>query len=635
MIKEKKITAADVKLNFGKEAVSINQSESKTYLIYDYPGELAPGFLYGLQHASFVGDKRSGRTDISVSTIIRPKELFFNMTRKMQMDRLQREISDSDDGKASTYSDPTKIAALETLMELRSGRANFVEVYFLVTIASENKKAQKIACKAFERSLKQFGSASSFKFKELKHQQKLGLEATTITGSADKLLEKYKGRVMGVDSLAAFYPFVSGNFSDEEGIYLGHRVDSALSVNIGFKKSADAQNMLVTGATGEGKSAFIKGLILGLLIAGYKIYIYDLDGEYEEICKAYGGLWLDLTGEDAPFVDPTIITTELMKDVKDASKYTEDDLEKINDVDSKRYKDAASETIAQLSMICEKELWLKNKSVENAAQLSLIQMWEDEDVHKNKYESWNNGSPSFKKLYEKISANAEDETFRFREGAKLLANELWSYFDGLDDATFKTSIDSNYFKGYQLTVIRTMSAGENPSPKDKRNATLKFNMASTMVWNQIKRDRLLKQIVSCEIFDEFQRAGNDESVYRTVYRGITTSRKFNSMVVLGFNDPSILFAKRKDAEGNETSNKGLWTNTRHLVAFRLPKDTVDSISKDAEMPDEVVKAWLNLPKYSFVFRTTLGNNKMAYDILKMQLPEEELNLSKTREFVAA
>jgi len=635
LIREKKITAADVKLNFGKDKVDINQNETKTYLIYDYPGALAPGFLYGLQHASFVGDKKSGRTDISVSTIIRPKELFFNASRRMQMDRLQTDITDSDDGKASTYIDPTKIAALQTLMDLRAGRSNFVEVYFLVTISSENKKAQSHACKAFERSLKQFGSSSSFKFRNLKHQQKLGLEATTITGSAEKLLEKYKGRVMGVDSLAAFYPFVSGSFTDDEGIYIGHRVDSALSVNIGFKKSADAQNMLVTGATGEGKSAFIKGLILGLLIAGYKIYIYDLDGEYAEICNEYGGLWIDLTGEDAPFVDSTIIATELMKDIKDTSKYTEEDLEKIRDVDSKRYKDAGSETIAQLSMICEKELWLKNKSVENAAQLSLMEMWEEEKIFKADPGSWNNGSPSFKKLYQKISKNAKDENFRFQAGAKLLANELWSYFDGLDDGTFKTPIDSNYFKGYQLVVIRTMSAGENPSPKDKRNATLKFNMAATMVWNQIKRDRLLKEIVSCEIFDEFQRAGNDESVYRTVYRGITTSRKFNSMVVLGFNDPSILFAKRKDADGNESSNKGLWTNARHLVAFRLPKDTVDNIAKDAEMPDEVVKAWLNLPKYSYVFRTTLGNNKRAYDILKMQLPEEELNLSKTREFIAA
>ncbi len=634
MIKEKKITAADVKLNFGKNDVAVNHNVSKTYLIYDYPGELAPGFLYGLQHGAFVGNGKSGRTDISVSTIIRPKELFFDSKRKMQMDRLQREISDAQTEKASSYADPTKIAALETLMELRSGRANFVEVYFLVTISSESKKAQKIACKAFERSLKQFGSATSFKLKELKHQQKLGLEATTITGSSERLLEKYKGRVMGVDSLAAFYPFVSGNFSDEEGIYIGHRVDSALSVNIGFKKSADAQNMLVTGATGEGKSAFIKGLILGLLIAGYKIYIYDLDGEFYEICKAYGGLWLDLTGEDAPFVDPTIIPSELINAVKDISKLTEDDIEKICDVDAKRYDDAASETLAQLSMICDKELWLRNKSVENAAQLSLIQMWEDEKVYKDVPASWNNGKPSFKKLYQKISQNAEDENFRFCEGAKLLANELWSYFDGLDSGTFKNPIDSSIFKDYKLTVIRTMSAGENPSPKDKRNATLKFNMASSMVWNQIKRDRLLKEIVSCEIFDEFQRAGSDESVYRAVYRGITTSRKFNSMVVLGFNDPSILFAERQDAQGNKTSNKGLWDNARHLVAFRLEPNTIDRIASDGGMPQEVVNAWRNLPKYSFIFRTTLGNNKRAYDVLKMQLPEEELKLSKTREFVA-
>jgi hypothetical protein len=625
---------SDIKLELNRETADVNHRKTKSYLIYDYPGELAPGFLYGLQHATYVGEQKHGRTDVSIGTIIRKAEVIFNESMGKKMDRLQGEINNTLDGKASSYIDPEKADTLDTLMEFRSGRSEFIELHFVVTISSDTNKALKFATKAFERSLKNF-SGTDFKFKRLKGEQHLGLQATSLTGSAEKLLKRYQGRIMTIDSLAAFYPFVSGNFSDENGIYIGHRIDSALSVDLSFKKSADAQNMLVTGATGEGKSAFIKGLILGLLIAGYKIYIYDLDGEFREINDAYGGLWLDLTGKDAPFVDTTIIPKKLIDDVKDMSKLSKEDIMRINEVDENRYMDTANETVALISMICKKKLWDEDTTIENAAQDSLIKMWEDENVYRDQPETWDSGKPSFKKLYNKISEHAEDDSYQFQNGAKLLKNELWSYFEGLDSGVFENAIDSSVFKGYQLVTIRTISAGENPSPKDKRNATLKFNMAANMVWNQIKRDRLLKNVVSCEIFDEFQRAGNDESTYRAVYRGITTSRKFNSMVILGFNDPSILFAKRRDAEGNETSNKGLWENARHLVAFRLAEGTIDDIAKDGGMPEDVVNSWKNLPKYSFIFRTSLSNNKKAYDVLQMQLPEEELNLSKTREFTAA
>lgn len=624
---------SDIKLEMGRESVKVNHRKTKSYLIYDYPGELAPGFLYGLQHASFVGEHKHGRTDISVGMVMRKAEVVFNKNMGNRMNRLQSVIANDSSDKASSYVDPETRETLETLMEFREGRSEYVELHFVVTISADNNKGLKLAAKAFERSLKNF-SGSDFKYKRLKGEQHLALQATSITGSAEKLLKRYKGRVMSIDSLAAFYPFVSGNFSDDNGIYIGHRIDSALSINLSFKKSADAQNMLVTGATGEGKSAFIKGLVLGLLIAGYKIYIYDLDGEFKELCDACGGLWLDLTGKDAPFVDTTIIQPKLMDEVKNLSKLSKEDIERIRDVDNNRYMDAANETVALISMICNKKLWEENKSVENAAQDALIKMWADEKILRDDPETWDNGKPSFKKLYNKISDHASQVNYEFNEGAKLLKNELWSYFEGLDSNVFDKSIDSRIFKGYQLVVIRTISAGENPSPKDKRNATLKFNMAAGMVWNQIKRDCLLKNVVSCEVFDEFQRAGNDESTYRAVYRGITTSRKFNSMVILGFNDPSILFAKRKDAQGNESSNKGLWDNARHLVAFRLEENTIEKIAKDGGMPEDVIKSWKALPKYAFIFRTSLSNNKKAYDVLQSQLPEEELNLSKTREFAA-
>ena len=62
------------------------------------------------------------------------------------------------------------------------------------------------------------------------------------------------------------------------------------------------------------------------LKVGERVYIFDIDGEYYDICVENNGNYIDLTGDDAVYADPTKIETPLMDElITNGLKQTEID----------------------------------------------------------------------------------------------------------------------------------------------------------------------------------------------------------------------------------------------------------------------------------------------------------------------
>ncbi|RCX10439.1 hypothetical protein DFR58_12931 [Anaerobacterium chartisolvens] len=594
------------KIKLGRDRLGINDMHVKTFLITGFPEKAIPGMLYVITHGEHTGPE----IIINYSLHFKPSKLKFDFKMKSKLRRLQRNINTRQSGDIAETARSEEVKALDALLYLRgiqSGR--YADVWLTVTISSDSAAA-------FKSSIDEFKSQMEFRdytVNELELEQHRALDAAWLGGGGSTLFERYHGRVMDLDAVSALYPFVDGSISDGRGSYIGHRIKDATAVYKDFTYGSDNQNIIVVGSSDEGKSTWIKGVVISLLLEGYKVYIFDVDGEYYPLCKLVGGTWVDYTMGTGLYVDPTFIEPPILSEINGHS-LDEERLVTARNADSARYNEAVTNTRATISLLCD-DFSTKKK---NALGRALTEMWEDAGIIKSSPDTWSSRKSEIglHQLYRRIKENGQ----KGDEGAKELAEDLWTYFEGPDSDLFARAESGEWLKESQLVVFHVASSADNIV--DQKMGAVKIVSTTHMTWQQIKRDRILGNHFSAEVFDEWQRLRKNPYARAPVYRSITTGRKFNDQAILGFNDPSVLFSQE--------DGQALWDNTKYKVLFRLEEKSIRRLAQDASMPDEVIQMWLSLPKYSFVFRQRNGGRDI-YDVLKMELPESELQkISKTR-----
>ncbi len=625
----------------GKQDFEVDGIYSRSVLIYKFPKRATPGFLYGLSHGAHVGAMKKKSSDKSVT----PSRVDVNMAWhfkqaefkdgflakqmiKTRINRLDGKIKAQNSGRASDVTDESLIESRDAWRDILKSEANgksndYLEVHFVMTFSSADQETLKKSLNTFTRNLRK---SKGFKFKELKREQGRGIRAAWLLGSAEEITSKYPGQVVSQDQLAAFYPYLDGSVSrPEKGVYVGHRTYNGTTIHVDFTLGSDGQNILVIGKTGKGKSYWIKGLVEGLREAGFKVYISDPDGETKDKVEALGGIYLDLTTDNAIFIDPTVIIPALLKQI-DPKAYSKADLKKIIEADHYRYQQAMDGTLSLISTLCD-DKW--DTDLSNATQEAFMRMYEAEGILKKDPTTWdrtqNSQNISIHKLYQVINMHGQGDalfkgyTPRFVEESRKLSNELWSYFEGANSFMFQNSKDYTEFSKYQLIGYKIATdLTDDSKPHVKKMARIRLSMISNLNLLLIQRDRLLKLGYSAEIFDEFQRSGKENDTKAVAYRAMTTSRKYNSMAIIGLNDPTVL-------------EDGIWGNASHKVLFYTEKNLIDKTTENIQMTEEIVSKWRNLGQYEFVYvQSDPLSNKERADVGKMYLPEEENELGATR-----
>ena len=594
----------DVILN--KECLEINNMHVKTFLISDFPENAIPGILYILTH----GDHTGPGIIINYSLHFRPTDLKFDWKMKAKLRRLQRNINVQQTGDVADVARSEEVKSLNSLLYLRDTSAGrYADVWLSVTISSDNYSL-------FKKSIDDFSNKMEFKdykIDALNLEQHRALDLAWIGGGANPLFERHHGRVLDMDAISALYPFLDGSISDGHGSYIGHRVKDATGVYKDYTYGPDNQNTIVVGSSDEGKSTWIKGMIISLLLAGFKVYVFDVDGEYFNLCRAVNVTWVDYTMGTGKYVDPTFIEKPVLDEI-DIDSLDEDSLIRARESDQARYNEAVSNTRATISLLSE-NFTIQKK---NALGRALTEMWENAGIIKADPTSWTNRNSEMglHTLYKTIKKNGESG----EKGAEELKEDLWTYFEGPDSDLFAKAESGEWMKDANLIVFHVASSADNII--DQQMGAVKIVSTTHMTWQQIKRDRILKSRFSAEVYDEWQRLRKNPHARAPVFRSITTGRKFNDQTILGFNDPSVLFA--------DDGGEALWDNTKYKVFFRLEEKSIRKLAQSASMPDEVIQKWLTLDKYNFIFRQRNGGRDI-YDILKMELPESEFRrLSSTR-----
>ena len=124
-------------------------------------------------------------------------------------------------------------------------------------------------------------------------RQKEGFLSAVPTGS-NQFGAQYE-RVLPASSVANLYPFNFSGKTDPQGAYIG-RDKYGTNILVDFDRRAEDKtnsNALILGNSGQGKSYLLKLILTNIRESGKRIICLDPESEYETLCDALGGCYID------------------------------------------------------------------------------------------------------------------------------------------------------------------------------------------------------------------------------------------------------------------------------------------------------------------------------------------------------
>lgn len=183
---------------------------------------------------------------------------------------------------------------VELLANLRKNREPLLHCSVFIELKARNMDALKELQSEIAMEL----TRSKMSVDRLTLRQKEGFLSVLPVGS-NQFGAQYE-RVLPASSVANLYPFNFSGKTDPKGIYIG-RDKFGTNILVDFDRRAEdktTSNILILGNSGQGKSYLLKLILTNLRESGKRIICLDPESEYEEICSALGGCYIDfLSGE--------------------------------------------------------------------------------------------------------------------------------------------------------------------------------------------------------------------------------------------------------------------------------------------------------------------------------------------------
>lgn len=569
----------------------------RTYLVHGWPSAVSPEWVLPI-----VREPLPEGCSLRIALHFRPAEVNWNWATNMRVRRLERSVQGA--AESGSVASPEEVKALESIRALQEKTlyhgAGVFDVWCTITVSATSLEALEVASSRLEKCCRSARLAIS----KVPYEQTDAFRAGWVAGvPGGEFFKRHPGRLADEDSAAALYPLVYGTLDDGTGIYIGNRAADAGDGSFCFldleRDPEGNKNFVVLGASGEGKSTFMKSLLASLLLEGYQAFVFDVDGEYRRLCDFIGGLWVDHTLASGRYVDPLRVPPPLGDPNEDAARL-----------------DGVLNAVMRTASLLAGGL---SPAEANAADRALVRLWDEAGVDREDQTTW--GRLNEKRIHEwygglKILAGEGIP------GAESLADKLWRFFEGAQSRMFAEP-DEVDFGNSPLVVFHVAQAVNNEL--EEHTAAVKMSLALTSVWDAVRRNRIRGNRWSAVFCDEGQRLLLDPNASRFVNTLATTIRKWNGLLVLATNKPSVLWAH---AEGGGTEGgSGLWSNSAYKVLFWLEDADMKAVEENAELPGPVLDTIRGLKRTQrFVFRAL----DKGFDVLKLSLPEEELALYKTR-----
>lgn len=216
-----------------------------------------------------------------------------------------------EDSEKGAPRDPKLQTALSDIEELRDrltqGTEKFFQTAFYVTVYADNKEELDDRMANIENL---FGSRLIFT-KRCMFTSKQGFSSTLPMGNDELFIVNN----MNSSPASASFPFISSELTSNDGILYGiNRHNNSLVLFDRF--SLQNANMVVFATSGAGKSYAIKLEVLRSLMLGTDIIIIDPEKEYQHLCEAVGGTYINLSLNSDSKINPFDLPKGLSKEMQ-------------------------------------------------------------------------------------------------------------------------------------------------------------------------------------------------------------------------------------------------------------------------------------------------------------------------------
>ena len=211
------------------------------------------------------------------------RKIIQNATRRNKLKRGGSDVSETIEAEGNLQE------VIELLANLRKNR----EPLLHVSVFLELKARSPEALKELQSDVAMELTRSKLSVDRLTLRQKEGFLSVLPVG-ANQFGAQYE-RVLPASSAANLYPFNFSGKTDPQGLYIG-RDKFGSNVLVDFDRRAEdktTSNILILGNSGQGKSYLLKLLLTNIRESGKAVICLDPESEYEELCAALGGCYID------------------------------------------------------------------------------------------------------------------------------------------------------------------------------------------------------------------------------------------------------------------------------------------------------------------------------------------------------
>ena len=187
---------------------------------------------------------------------------------------------------------------LQDVIDLLANLRKNKEPLLHVSVFIELKARSMEKLKELQSDIAMELTRSKISVDRLTLRQKEGFLSAVPTGS-NQFGAQYE-RVLPASSVANLYPFNFSGKTDPQGAYIG-RDKYGTNILVDFDRRAEDKtnsNALILGNSGQGKSYLLKLILTNIRESGKRIICLDPESEYETLCDALGGCYIDfISGE--------------------------------------------------------------------------------------------------------------------------------------------------------------------------------------------------------------------------------------------------------------------------------------------------------------------------------------------------
>lgn len=216
------------------------------------------------------------------------RKIIQNATRRNRLKSGGNDVSESIEAEGNLQD------VIERLANLRKNKEPLLHCSVFIELKA--KSMEKL--KELQSDIAMELTRSKISVDRLTLRQKEGFLSAVLTGS-NQFGAQYE-RVLPASSVANLYPFNFSGKTDPQGAYIG-RDKYGTNILVDFDRRAEDKtnsNALILGNSGQGKSYLLKLVLTNIRESGKRIICLDPESEYEDLCEALGGCYIDfMSGE--------------------------------------------------------------------------------------------------------------------------------------------------------------------------------------------------------------------------------------------------------------------------------------------------------------------------------------------------